>query len=196
MYNIYAQHGEVMAEDAKIRFLFKKVQHTGLSSAIEAMKAKITTEPPGTVTYTTVANHLSTAVSELPEYVAKNRNVSGMTTGSTSIFNADGTINTGHHPNWLNLSPDDRKKVNDERSRLGLGKNKNKNKNYNKGSSSNAANTIKQLKAANEKHKRTIAGLKKETSDDGPSSPADDSMDIEGDAGDAFGGKAAKKAKK
>ena len=31
------------------------------------MKAKITTEPPGTVTYTTVANHLSNDVSELPD---------------------------------------------------------------------------------------------------------------------------------
>ena len=44
MYNIYAQHKEEMTKDAKIRFLFKKIQHTGLSSAIEAMKAKITTE--------------------------------------------------------------------------------------------------------------------------------------------------------
>ena len=192
MYNIYAQHGEVMAEDAKIRFLFKKVQHSGLSSAIEAMKAKITTEAPGTVTYSTVANHLSTAVSELPDYVARNRNVSGMTTGSTSIYNADGTINTGHHPNWLKLSSDDQKKVNDERSRLGLGKNKNR-KRSNKRSSSNAENTIKQLKAANALHKRTIASLKMETTDNSESSPSGDTPDIEGDPSDAFGGKSKKK---
>ena len=54
MYNIYAQHGEVMAEDAKIRFLFNKINHSGLESAVKAMKAKITTKPTGTVTYTTV----------------------------------------------------------------------------------------------------------------------------------------------
>ena len=72
MYNIYAQHGEVMTEDAKIRHLFKNITHSGLESAIEAMKAKITTEPAGSVTYTTVANHISTVVSELPDYLARN----------------------------------------------------------------------------------------------------------------------------
>ena len=192
MYNIYAQHGESMAEDAKIRFLFKKIQHTGLSSTIEAMKAKITTEPPGTVTYTTVANHISTTVSELPDYVARNRSVSSLSSGSTSIYNADGTINTGHHPNWLKLSPDDRKKVNDERSRLGLGKNKNKNKRSPTNRDANIDNTIKQLKAANALHKRKIASLKKESSDEKDSSN-EDMPDIEADAGNAFGGKSKKK---
>ena len=71
MYNIYAQHGEVMTEDAKIRFPIKKNNHRGLESAVEAMKAKITTKPTGTVTYTTVSNHLSTAVSELPDYLSQ-----------------------------------------------------------------------------------------------------------------------------
>ena len=78
MYNIYETHGEKMGEDAKIRFLFRKINHVGLSNAIEAMKAKITTEPPGTVTYTTVANRISTAVSELPDFIAKNRNISSV----------------------------------------------------------------------------------------------------------------------
>ena len=101
MYNIYDTHGEKMAEEAKIRFLFRKIHHVGLSNAIEAMKAKITTEPPGTVTYTTVANHLSTTVSEVPVFIAKNRNISGVGGGnSNGIHNADGSINTGHHPNW------------------------------------------------------------------------------------------------
>ena len=125
MYNIYETHGEKMAEEAKIRFLFRKIHHVGLSSAIEAMKAKITTDPPGTVTYTTVANHLSTAVSELPDFIAKNRNISSVGGGSSNgIHNADGSINTGHHPNWQQLSVADRKTVNDERARLGLGRNK------------------------------------------------------------------------
>ena len=90
-----------MTEDAKIRFLFKKIIHTGFSSAIEAMKAKITTEPPGIVTYTTAANHISSDVSELPDYVAKNRNVSifGNANSTDGIHNADGTTNTGHNPN-------------------------------------------------------------------------------------------------
>ena len=92
-----------MTEDAKIRFLFKKIQHSGLESDVEAMKAKITTEPPGTVTYTTVANHILTAVSELPDFLSRNHKVSGVSGHSVStqnviiIFNADGSINTGHH---------------------------------------------------------------------------------------------------
>ena len=194
MYNIYAQHKEPMKEEAKIRFLLKKVQHSGLASAIEAMKAKITTEPPGTISYTTVANHLSTAVSELPDFVAKNRNVSCVDhNGSTSIYNADGSINTGHHPNWLQLSASDRKKVNDERSRLGLGK-KNKGKGQKSGKGGavtdpKVENQINQLKKANAKHKRTIASLKKDTNDDEENA---DAKDIEADAGDSFGGKAKK----
>ena len=66
------------------------------------------------------ANHLSTAVSELPEYIAKNtRNVSGVQQndgGSKGdIHNKDGTINTGHIPTWRSLLFKDRKIVNDKR---------------------------------------------------------------------------------
>ena len=70
------------------------------------MKTKITTEPAGTVTYMTVANYLSTAVSELPDYLSCSTKVSGVTgkqpsNGSYNIYNADGTINTGHHSDGL-----------------------------------------------------------------------------------------------
>ena len=65
-----------MSEEAKIRFLFKKAQHTDLKSAVKALKAQMMAGV--NVTYTMAANHLSTAVSELPEYVSKNRNVSAV----------------------------------------------------------------------------------------------------------------------
>ena len=58
MHNIYANYSEVVIEDSKIRFLFKKVQHSGLESAVETMKAKITMEPTGTVTCATFINHI------------------------------------------------------------------------------------------------------------------------------------------
>ena len=78
MFNIYKEQGEPMQEDAKIRTLFEKVQHSGLQVQIDALKAQITT---GTnITYTTAANHISTAVSILPEYTAKNRIISCVTT--------------------------------------------------------------------------------------------------------------------
>ena len=37
----------------------------------------------------------------------------------TGIHNADGSIHTGHYENWLQLSQEERKIVNDEHSRLG-----------------------------------------------------------------------------
>ena len=80
MFNIYEKEGEEMSYEAKVRFLFRKVQHAGLRSSIDALKATQTT---GTIiSYTMAAKHLSTAVSELLEYLAKNaRNVSGIQTG-------------------------------------------------------------------------------------------------------------------
>ena len=79
MFNIFEKEGEPMEEEAKIRFLFKKVQNNDLQKSVEALKAQQTTSPPGTVTYVTAANHLSTAVSELPEYISRNCNVSQVT---------------------------------------------------------------------------------------------------------------------
>ena len=78
MFNIYEQEDEPMEEDAKIRFIFRKVQHPVLDKTIEALKATIATSPAGTITYTTAANHLSTAVSEIPEFLAKSRTVSAL----------------------------------------------------------------------------------------------------------------------
>ena len=40
MYNIYDKEEEAMSEDAKIRFLFKRIQHPSLQPAIEALKVK------------------------------------------------------------------------------------------------------------------------------------------------------------
>jgi len=188
MYNIYDQHGEEMKDDAKVRFLFKKILHPGLANAIEAMKAKITTEAPGSVTYTTVANHLSTAISEQPDFLSKNRMISVVETQAikgTSIHNADGSINIGHHPNWTQLSPEDRRRVNDERARLGKGKSR-----RTKQGAPNLQNQLTQLKKANAKHKRTIAGLK---TDPAVKTDSTHDKDIEQDAGDAFGGKKSKK---
>jgi len=83
-----------MSEESKVRFLFKKVGHTGLRSSIDALKAQKTA---GTViTYTMAVNHLSTAVSELPEYLAKNaRNVSGVQTGGGGGSALESTKVTG-----------------------------------------------------------------------------------------------------
>ena len=123
MFNIYDTHGEEMKEEAKIRFLFKHVHHPELQSDIAALKASITTSPAGTITYTTVCNHLSTAVSQLPEFIAKGRNISSLerTGASQSIYKPDGSIICNAWiPNWKELPLEDKKKVLAERKKLNI----------------------------------------------------------------------------
>ena len=195
MFNIYDKEGEPMAEEAKIRFLFRKVEHKELNHAIAALKARMITE---VVTYTQCANHIATAVSELPESVVKNRNISGTTTGQspsanqTGIHKPDGSINTGHIPDWRNLTQADRDLVFAERKRLGLSKGKVSGKGARR--SGNAeSNRLKQLTDQNKKYKRQIKAFKRspdDTANDGDSTGGDT------DAGDQFGGKASKKKKR
>jgi hypothetical protein len=69
MFNIYEKEGEPMLDSAKVRFLYKSVQHPCLEAAIESLK---TMQSTGTnVTYTMAANHLATEVSQLPEYIVR-----------------------------------------------------------------------------------------------------------------------------
>ena len=63
MYKIFEEEGEPIYEDAKIRFIFKLVDHSDLQKSIESLKDQMTINPSGTVSYTTEANNLSTAAS-------------------------------------------------------------------------------------------------------------------------------------
>ena len=96
MFNIFDQENDPMPEDAKIRFLFQAIQHEDLSVAVEALKAQRTVYSE--LLYTACCNHLTTAVTELPEYQQRNCNISGVKIGAaqfkSSIYNYDGTINT------------------------------------------------------------------------------------------------------
>ena len=197
MFNIYDKEGEPMPEEARIRFLFKQVQHNDLQHAIAALKARMITEA---VTYTQCANHIATAVSELPEYVSKNRNISGVTSGhatsgdsSAGIHKPDGSINTGHISNWRNLSQTDRELVFAERKRLGLGKQKQSGKAGARRSNNAEGNRLKQLTDQNKKYKRQIKALKRSPDE---SANDNDSTGGDTDAGDQFGGKASKKTKR
>merc|ERR1740124_105532 len=82
----------------------KKIHHSGLDADIAALKASIATNPTGTITYSTLCNHLSTAVSQLPEFIAKGRNISSVDrdeasslsfrgeASSLSCYRDDGTL--------------------------------------------------------------------------------------------------------
>ena len=190
MHTIFFDEGEAMSEEAKIRFLFKTVQHPQLIQAVEALKVSITS---GTnMTYTTCCNHLATSVSELPEFQTK-RNVSGLnTTGgdkNDSIYNKDGSINAkGDIAGWNNIPLSEKRKVYKERKRLGIKYGGAKKRD----SYSGENNTVKQLKSQLSKQKRLIKSLKRGDTKDGKD---DDSDDEASDAGDEFGGKSSKKKK-
>ena len=191
MFNIFKQEKEEMSEDAKIRFLFKAIQHDKMLNTIEALRAQRTAG--STMSYTACCNHLTTTVTELPEYIQRQRNVSGIDTTSTksgSIYNADGTINvSGHIKDWNKLPMTDKRIVYNERKRLGVKFGSSDSSKKNKSSASVSQNTITQLRNQAKTLKRHIKALKRE-----PSSSNDVQDDAE-DAGDEFGGKNSKKNK-
>ena len=45
MFNIFEQQKEPMTEEAKVRFLLKKVQHPQLEAVVESLKSRMTTDP-------------------------------------------------------------------------------------------------------------------------------------------------------
>ena len=190
-----------MLEAAWVRFLFKKVQHKDLQSSIESLQ---TQQTAGTImTCTMAANHLTTKVSTLPEYIFKNRNISAAgksvsfnsSSGSdTSIYNSDGTINTGFIPNWRSLSKEQCDTIMNERKRLGISGGKSK---HSKGNSGKLdINRMKELISQNKKHKRTIKSLKRTSNskdNNGTSARGNKSDNSGTDAGDQFAGKRSKK---
>ena len=199
MFNIYDKEGEAMGEDAKLRFLYKSIHHQGLDSAVQALKVQSTAGID--ITYTQAANHLSKAVSELPEYISKNRNISSLnsgnneTRGSDAIYDEDGNIKTGYIPGWQNLKKSDKDIVISERKRLGIQPGKWRNKTWTKNDKQKIAadsNRLKQLEGQNKKYKAAIKALKRKSSPDDQT--PDDIENI--DAGDQFGGKASKKKAK
>lgn len=193
MFNIFDQENEPMPEDAKIRFLFQAIQHKDLLVAVEALKAQRTAGSE--LSYTACCNHLTTAVTELPEYQQRNRNISGVKIGAvkfkSTIYNDDGTINaTGNIKDWDKLPMSEKRLVFNERKRLGVKYGANANgKSGNNNSKASDTNTIKQLRKQNNNLKRRIKAIEISKS------KSDDNQDEVEDAGDEFGGKNSKRKK-
>ena len=97
MYNVYRNKGEEFSGNAKVRLLLKCISHSGLNGTIEILKVRIITSITA-VSYTTVANRLSTVVSELLGYITNTLNISELSTNySLVVYNNDGSINTRFH---------------------------------------------------------------------------------------------------
>ena len=65
MFNIFKEEGEQLTENAKVRELFKHVQHMQLQETVKALHVRYDLDG---ITNTEAVNHLTTAVSKLPEF--------------------------------------------------------------------------------------------------------------------------------
>ena len=195
MFNIYKEEGEEMTENAKLRELFKRTKHPQLIESVKALEVRYDMDG---LTYTQAANHLTAAVSKLPDYQMVHR-VSNVKTGGgqgnkptcfrrdgNSIYATDGTIWTGHYDEWATMKDSDKEKITAERerkkkARTGKGP---KGKNY-KRKVADITSLTKDIQAM----KRSVAELiskREEPGDDAtPKPPCND-------AGNAFGGRASK----
>ena len=120
MFNIFQEEGEEHTENAKVRELLKRVQNNQLQDTVKALRVRFDIDG---ISYTEAANHLTSAVSELPEYLLAHRISSlkrirggGSEKGKNKFkwdsIDADvGTIFTGYYSNWKSLSKEDRDKV-------------------------------------------------------------------------------------
>ena len=207
MFNIYEEEGEEFTKNAKLRELFKRVQHPQLQDTVKALKVRFDMEG---ITYTQAANHLNAAVSELPEYHLTH-NVSASSSGTPRI-RGSGAITTiailrkrgnaspeqrhtyvrwigftGYYPNWSELSKEDKQRVLDSRSK------KKKGGAGNKRQISDVASIAEQLQTMkctiSELMLSKIDHINSEFSEDKMKSKAQHSQN---DAGNAFGGRRAK----
>ena len=150
------------------------------------------------LTYTQAANHLTAAVSKLPNYQMVHRVSNVKTTGGqgnkttrvrrdgNSIYATDGTIWTGHYDEWATMKDSDKEKITVERERNKRARNAkgSKSKNY-KRKVSDITSLTEDIQAM----KRSVAELiskRDEPIDDTTPKPP------RNDAGNAFGGRASK----
>ena len=208
MFNIYEDEGEEFTENAKLRELFKQVQHPLLQDTVKALRVHFDMEG---ITYTQAANHLTAVVLELPAYhltrkvsalssgapriqggggSGHNSNVKrkgGMQAPNKGILMSDGLVFTGYYLNWLELSKEDKQQVLDSQNKKkkgGVG---------NKQQISDVTSITEQLQVM----KRTISELvssknnliNSESSEDKVKTKA---QHLQNDAGNAFGGRRAK----
>ena len=195
MFNIYKEEGEEMMENAKLRELFKRTKHTQLTESMKALEVRYDMDG---LTYTQAANHLTAAISKLPDYQMAHRVSNVRTAGGggnkqgcvcrdrNSIYATDGMIWTGHYYEWVTMKDADKEKIMAEReckkkARSGKGP---KSKNY-KWKVSDISSLTEDIQAM----KRSVAELiskRDETADEVDPKPP------RNDARNAFGGRASK----
>jgi hypothetical protein len=208
MFNIFEEENEEITEPAKVRMLLQKVQHPQLQTSVDALRVRSAID--GRLTFTVCANHLSAQVSELPDpqtprkvsstgssnkakkgNEAKRLRGGGANAGGKrdGIHMPDGSVWTGFYAEWDELSQEDRQTVIDTRA-----SNKAKGGRGRKVAEVGSAKTLKDIKSQVAALKRKLASLKSGKAEPGGTDSDDD--DVPDNAGDSFGGRQKKKAKK
>ena len=184
-----------MTENAKLRELFKRTKHTQLVASVKALEVRYDMDG---LTYTQAANHLTVAVSKLPDYQLARR-VSNVKTGSgqgskptrvrrdgNSIYATDGTIWTGHYDEWATMKDSDKEKITAECERKKKARNTkgSKGKNY-KRKVSDITSLTEDIQAMKRSVAELISKKDEPVPETNPKPPSND-------ARNAFGGRASK----
>ena len=130
MFNIYEEEDEPFTEKAKVRELFKRLQHRDLQDTVKVLKVRFDLER---LTYTQAANHITAAVSELQEYNLSRKISAARIRGGydipvrkpkrngapkSGICGADRKIYTGFMKHWKDLSEAEKSQVTEECAKL------------------------------------------------------------------------------
>ena len=195
MFNIYKEEGEEMTENANLWELFKCTKHPQFVESLKALEVQYNMDG---VTYTQAANHLTAAVSKLPDYQMARR-VSNIKTGSgqgskptrvcrdgNTIYATDGTIWTGRYDEWATMKDSDKEKITAEcerkkKARTGKGS---KSKNY-KRKVADITSLTEDIQAMKRSVAELISKRDEPVDDTDPKPPRND-------AGNAFRGRASK----
>ena len=196
-FNIYEEEDEPFTEKAKVRELFKQVQHRDLQDTVKVLNVRFDLEG---LTYTQAANHITAAVSELPEYNLSRKISAAHIHGGyniparkpkrngapkSGIRVADGKTYTGFMKHWWDLSEAEKDQVIGECAWLKKHQKNKKNKNNDKNNKHHIEEVeVLQDEITEMKHMISELIVKKkgkdeQDQDDGP---------LKQDAGNAFGG--------
>jgi hypothetical protein len=198
MFTGFDKSEEEMKPPQQIRLLFDKVQCPALQTVKNSLQVayNLDVADPPKVTYDFIANSLSAEASKKDDH-STNRQVSGLqgrtagTQPESGVKGPDGVIFTGFYDNYAKLSKEDKDAIHAERKRLNMPQKKPRTKSRN-------ASQLKTNKKKLSTIKREIASLKVQFKDmkSKKEEASDDDDEPQSNAGDQFGGRKGKKAKK
>jgi hypothetical protein len=199
MFNIYEDCKETQPESAKLRFLWQKVDNQELQPAIEAMRAQLG-QNASAWTFVTACDHLASQIpadgTTRAKFTTSALDRGGGNGDATSKIMRDGKIHTGQYTKtewWDVLSQEDRDRVMAERKKT---RSQHTGKKNAKSKPKGQDRKVKALEKKVKHFERKLSSLQRSTGATEDSSASSDSS-VDGDnAGNAFGGRAAKKSAK